>query len=73
MHELILGGQRSGKSRCAEWRAARRRVQPGCCAVLLATALGRLHQDLAARCERVSLMVAGIEVAVKSAAVGESS
>ena len=189
MHELILGGQRSGKSRCAEWRAARWLVPPGRSAVLLATALagdaemvariaqhradrarrvpelqaveeprelartllqhsapqrlvvvdcltlwltnllmpwqgaaldavawstvrltfldalvvapgpvllvsneiglglspmsaetrrfvdelGRLHQDLAARCERVTLMVAGIEVAVKSAAGGESS
>ena len=39
MHELILGGQRSGKSRCAELRAARWRAQPGRSAVLLATAL----------------------------------
>ena len=27
--------------------------------------LGRLHQDVAARCERVTLLVAGIEVSVK--------
>ncbi|MBC7716412.1 MAG: bifunctional adenosylcobinamide kinase/adenosylcobinamide-phosphate guanylyltransferase [Pseudorhodobacter sp.] len=39
MHELILGGQRSGKSRCAERRAAHWLAQPGRSAVLLATAL----------------------------------
>ena len=39
MHELILGGQRSGKSRCAESRAAAWLAQPGHSAVLLATAL----------------------------------
>jgi adenosylcobinamide kinase / adenosylcobinamide-phosphate guanylyltransferase len=38
-HELILGGQRSGKSRCAETRAALWLAQPGHSAVLLATAL----------------------------------
>jgi len=38
-HELILGGQRSGKSRCAESRAAAWLVQPGHEALLLATAL----------------------------------
>lgn len=38
-HELILGGQRSGKSRCAEWRAAAWLAQPGHSAVLVATAL----------------------------------
>jgi adenosylcobinamide kinase / adenosylcobinamide-phosphate guanylyltransferase len=38
-HELILGGQRSGKSRCAESRAAQWLARPGHCAVLLATAL----------------------------------
>lgn len=38
-HELILGGQRSGKSRCAEMRAARWLAQAGHSAVLLATAL----------------------------------
>ena len=39
MHELILGGQRSGKSRCAEMRAVNWLAQPGRSAVLLATAL----------------------------------
>ena len=39
MHELILGGQRSGKSRCAEQRAQRWLAAPGHEAVLLATAL----------------------------------
>ena len=38
-HELILGGQRSGKSRCAEGRAAAWLAQPGHSAVLMATAL----------------------------------
>ncbi|WP_430422593.1 bifunctional adenosylcobinamide kinase/adenosylcobinamide-phosphate guanylyltransferase [Methylibium petroleiphilum] len=37
--ELILGGQRSGKSRCAESRAADWLALPGRSAVLLATAL----------------------------------
>ncbi|HEX3138439.1 MAG TPA: bifunctional adenosylcobinamide kinase/adenosylcobinamide-phosphate guanylyltransferase, partial [Rhizobacter sp.] len=41
--ELILGGQRSGKSRCAEQRAAAWLAQPGHSAVLLATALA--HDD----------------------------
>lgn len=38
-HELILGGQRSGKSRCAEGRAHAWLAAPGRSAVLLATAL----------------------------------
>jgi len=38
-HELILGGQRSGKSRCAEGRARTWLEAPGRSAVLLATAL----------------------------------
>ena len=38
-HEMILGGQRSGKSRCAESRAAGWLAQPGHEALLLATAL----------------------------------
>ena len=39
MHELILGGCRSGKSRCAEQRAADWLAAPGRSACLLATAL----------------------------------
>ncbi|MEF7615538.1 bifunctional adenosylcobinamide kinase/adenosylcobinamide-phosphate guanylyltransferase [Aquincola sp. MAHUQ-54] len=39
MHELILGGQKSGKSRTAEARAAAWLAVPGREAVLLATAL----------------------------------
>lgn len=38
-HELILGGQRSGKSRCAEARAAAWLATAGHSALLLATAL----------------------------------
>ncbi len=38
MHELILGGQKSGKSRAAEMRAARWLGVPGREAVLIATA-----------------------------------
>jgi adenosylcobinamide kinase / adenosylcobinamide-phosphate guanylyltransferase len=38
-HALILGGARSGKSRCAEQRAAAWLVTPGQRATLLATAL----------------------------------
>lgn len=52
MHELILGGQRSGKSRCAESRAAAwlaRDAQHG--ALLLATALGA-DDEMRARIER---------------------
>ena len=38
MHELILGGQKSGKSRAAEMRAAAWLRKPRCEAVLVATA-----------------------------------
>ena len=38
MHELILGGQKSGKSRAAEARASAWLRTPGCEAVLIATA-----------------------------------
>ncbi len=38
-HHLILGGQRSGKSRCAELRAAAWLAVPGRAALLVATAL----------------------------------
>ena len=50
-HELILGGQRSGKSRCAESRAAGWLSQPGRSAVLLATALAG-DEEMRARIER---------------------
>lgn len=59
-HELILGGQRSGKSRCAETRAAAWLTQPGRSAVLLATALAgdaemgaRIARHQADRMQRV--------------------
>jgi adenosylcobinamide kinase / adenosylcobinamide-phosphate guanylyltransferase len=39
MHEFILGGQKSGKSRAAEMRAARWLQTPGQNALLIATAL----------------------------------
>ena len=48
--ELILGGQRSGKSRCAESRAAAWLAQPGQTAGLLATALAHdreMHERIA--------------------------
>ena len=50
-HELILGGQRSGKSRCAEERARHWLDAPGHSAVLLATALGG-DAEMRARIER---------------------
>jgi adenosylcobinamide kinase/adenosylcobinamide-phosphate guanylyltransferase len=62
-HELILGGARSGKSRCAEQRAADWLAAPGCSALLLATALAadaemaaRIHRHRADRAERVSAL-----------------
>jgi adenosylcobinamide kinase / adenosylcobinamide-phosphate guanylyltransferase len=51
MHELILGGARSGKSRCAEQRAAAWIAQPGHSALLLATALAG-DAEMAARIAR---------------------
>jgi adenosylcobinamide kinase / adenosylcobinamide-phosphate guanylyltransferase len=51
MHELILGGQRSGKSRCAEARAAAWLARPGCSALLLATALAG-DDEMHARIDR---------------------
>lgn len=44
MHELILGGCKSGKSRCAERRAADWLARPGRSARLLATALPGDHE-----------------------------
>ena len=49
--ELILGGQRSGKSRCAEARAAEWLAAPGHSAVLLATALAG-DDEMRARIQR---------------------
>ena len=82
MHELILGGGKSGKSRCAEARAKNWLQRPGRRALLIATALPgdpemrerisrhraqrTLHQRVAAACGRVTLMVAGIEMGVKA-------
>ncbi|MBC7995698.1 MAG: bifunctional adenosylcobinamide kinase/adenosylcobinamide-phosphate guanylyltransferase [Rhizobacter sp.] len=58
--ELILGGQRSGKSRCAEQRAAAWLQQTGHTAVLVATAMAhddemseRISRHRADRAERV--------------------
>ncbi len=58
--ELILGGQRSGKSRCAEQRAAAWLQQAGHTAVLVATAVAhddemreRIARHRADRAERV--------------------
>ena len=63
LSEFILGGQRSGKSRCGEARAADWLVQPGHRAVLLATALGgddemraRIQRHQADRAVRVPAM-----------------
>lgn len=63
-HELILGGQRSGKSRCAESRAIAWLATPGHEAALLATALpgdGEMRERIAQhrrdRAERVPAMV----------------
>ncbi|MES3013669.1 MAG: bifunctional adenosylcobinamide kinase/adenosylcobinamide-phosphate guanylyltransferase [Pseudomonadota bacterium] len=74
-HELILGGQRSGKSRCAEARAAAWLTPPGHAAVLLATALAgddemraRIARHRADRARRVAGL-ATIEVPRDLAAV----
>ena len=51
-HELILGGQRSGKSRCAEARAqAWLAGDPGCSALFIATARA-LDDEMQARIAR---------------------
>jgi adenosylcobinamide kinase/adenosylcobinamide-phosphate guanylyltransferase len=50
MHELILGGCKSGKSRCAEQRASDWLAWPGRTACLIATALpgdGEMHERIA--------------------------
>ena len=50
-HELILGGQRSGKSRCAEARAVAWLARPGHSALLLATARA-LDDEMRSRIQR---------------------
>jgi adenosylcobinamide kinase/adenosylcobinamide-phosphate guanylyltransferase len=64
MNELILGGQRSGKSRCAEARAAAWLASSGRGAVLLATALpgddemrARIAQHRLGRAQRVPALL----------------
>ncbi len=64
--ELILGGQRSGKSRCAELRAAAWLAQPGQTAVLLATALahdGEMHERIARHRADRAQRVPGLQTA----------
>ena len=63
-HEFILGGQRSGKSRCAEARAADWLAPPGHSAVLVATALAgdaemraRIEQHRRDRTRRVPALL----------------
>jgi len=78
-HELILGGQKSGKSRCAEGRAAAwLAAAPGRSAVLLATALAgddEMRQRIAShRLERAARVPSMSTVEVPHAlalAVGE--
>lgn len=53
-HELILGGQKSGKSRCAEQRAADWLAQPGRNALLIATARAG-DEEMAERIRRHQL------------------
>lgn len=63
MHELILGGAKSGKSRAAEARAARWLARPGHQALLIATAMAgdaemaeRIARHRADRALRVPLL-----------------
>ena len=63
-HEFILGGQRSGKSRCAEQRAAAWLAQTSHTGVLLATAMAgdaemtqRIAKHRADRAQRVPALV----------------
>ncbi|MEY4754905.1 MAG: hypothetical protein RJA44_2580, partial [Pseudomonadota bacterium] len=53
-HELVLGGQKSGKSRCAELRAAAWLAQPGRSALLVATARAG-DEEMAERIRRHQL------------------
>lgn len=64
MRELILGGQRSGKSRCAWARAARWLASPGRSASLLALAL--VLGSIGARAEVVVRDDRGVEVVLSA-------
>jgi adenosyl cobinamide kinase/adenosyl cobinamide phosphate guanylyltransferase len=74
-NELILGGLRSGKSRCAERRAAPVSIVSNGIGLGISPLtreprrfvdeLGRLRQAVAETCADVTLMVAGIELPVK--------
>ena len=80
MHELILGGQRSGKSRCAEERARAWLATPGHEAVLVATALAgdaemhaRIARHRADRAERVPGLATIEEPRALAPAVAQAS
>lgn len=63
MHELILGGQKSGKSRTAEMRAARWLAMPDRQAVLIATAHAadaEMHRRIARHRSDRALRVPGL-------------
>jgi len=67
--ELVLGGQPSGKSRCAERRVAAWLTEPAHGVIFLATTLGYGSQPVDADGEQVTLVVAGIEMAVKKSTI----
>ncbi|MBK1689811.1 bifunctional adenosylcobinamide kinase/adenosylcobinamide-phosphate guanylyltransferase [Rubrivivax gelatinosus] len=80
MHELILGGAKSGKSRCAEMRAAHWLALPGHGAVLVATALAgddemraRIERHRADRAARVPGLATREEPRALAAALREES
>lgn len=64
MHELILGGGKSGKSRCAELRAKDWLQVPGRHALLIATALpgdGEMRERIARHREQRALHVPALQ------------
>lgn len=80
MHELILGGQKSGKSRTAESRAARWLQRPDHEAVLIATALpgdgemtARIARHRTERARRVPRLATREEPHALAAALRQSS
>ncbi|CAN5173925.1 bifunctional adenosylcobinamide kinase/adenosylcobinamide-phosphate guanylyltransferase [soil metagenome] len=80
MRELILGGQRSGKSRCAEWRARDWLGVPGREAVLIATALAgdaemqaRIARHRDDRAKRVAGLATTEETRALASAVAAAS